>query len=54
LYTESDLWEISIKMCRLERGPDISKRVGFYLGTIGYLGECSEPKADSRFEEVTE
>jgi len=29
LYTESDLWEISIKMYRLEKGPGVSKRVGF-------------------------
>lgn len=54
MYTESDLWEISIKIYRLGKGPGISKRVGFYLGTIGYAGEYSDPKADSRFEEVTE
>jgi len=54
LYTESDLWEISIKIYRLEKGPRVSKHVGFYLGTVGYLGEYSNPKTDSRFEEVTE
>jgi len=53
LYTESDLREISIKIYRLEKGPGISKRVDFYLVTVVYLGEYSDPKADSRFEEVT-
>jgi hypothetical protein len=54
LYTESDLWEISIKIYRLEKNPGISKRVDFYLVTVGYLREYSDPKADNRFEEVTE
>lgn len=54
MYTESDLWEIGIKIYLLEKGPGISKHVGFHPGTIGYLGEYTDPKADSRFEEVTE